>query len=49
MERVINFGLVSDPRNWIIIFLVLVFWAVAAKIFVSAMGGAILQIPGTGS
>jgi hypothetical protein len=46
MDRIINFNLLSNPANWIIIFLVLYLAALIAHVLFSASQGAsALQLP----
>lgn len=42
----INWNILSDPRNWIIIFLVLYVVALVVKVlFDAAQGNTVLQLP----
>lgn len=46
MDRLINFGLLSNPANWIIVFLVLYLVALIAHVLTNAaQNGAPIQLP----
>lgn len=45
MDRVVNFQILSNPLNWIIIFLVLYLVALIAKLLVGASTNAPIQLP----
>jgi hypothetical protein len=44
-EHVISWSLASDPRNWVIIFLVLYLVALIAHMLYSNAGSAPIQLP----
>ena len=45
MEHVVNWDLISDPRNWVIVFLTLYLVALVAHMLYSAAGGAPISLP----
>lgn len=45
MERIINFELIDDPRNWAIVILTLYLVALIAKALVAAGDGAPISLP----
>ena len=46
MDNIINFDLISDWLNWIIVFLVLYLWAVVAQVLYNAsQGNTIISFP----
>lgn len=45
MDRIVNFNILSNPANWVIIFLVLYLAALVAKIVASAAGSAPIPLP----
>lgn len=46
MDRFLNFTILSNPMNWVIIILILYLTALLAKIVYNAAGSAPIQIPG---
>jgi hypothetical protein len=46
MDRVLNFALIANPANWIIVLLILYVVGLVAKVlFQAAQGQSILQLP----
>ena len=49
MDHVINWDLIADPRNWIIIFFTLYLVALIAKMIADASAGAPIKLPSLSS
>ena len=45
MDRLINWNIISNPANWIIIFLVLYFLALLAKVVYDASASSPIALP----
>lgn len=45
MEHVVNWELISDPRNWVIVFIVLYLVALIAHVLYMSAGSAPIQLP----
>jgi len=45
MDRVVNWELISDPRNWVIVFIVLYLVALIAHTLYLSAGSAPIQLP----
>jgi hypothetical protein len=45
MDRVVNWELISNPANWLIVFVTLYLVALIAHLLYSASAGAPIQLP----
>ena len=45
MDRIINFNILANPLNWVIIFLILYLTALIAKVIYGASTNAPIQLP----
>lgn len=45
MDRVVNWDLISDPKNWLIVFLTLYLVALIAHVLYMSAGQAPIQLP----
>jgi len=46
MEHILNFAILNNPMNWVIIFFVLYLVALIAHLLVTSTASAPIQLPG---